>query len=697
MLEHIKKNNEIMKQADGFYRLEKDKEAIALFLEEIEKKRMKFTTLEERFQYLIDHEYYYNLFTVDGYTMDDIQAVYAAIKAVPFQFQSYMSISKFYKDYALQTFDKQFYLEDYADRIAIVALFLARGNTEKAVEYAREMIAQNYQPATPTFLNAGRKRGGELVSCFLLEVDDTLNSIGFNIETSMQLSKIGGGVALNLSKIRGRGESIRDVKGAASGVMPVVKLLEDTFSYVNQLGQRKGAGAAYLHIFHWDIEEFLDCKKINSDEKTRIQGLSIGVICPHKFFELAKHNQDVYVFAPHSVQRVYGMPLDEMNMQEIYDVLIQDTRILKRKWMNAREILGKIAMLQLESGYPYIVYHTNANNQHPLKNLGSIKMSNLCTEIFQLQETSIIHDYGLPDEIKRDICCNLGSLNIVNVMENQSIRESVYRAMDMLTAVSDLSDISNAPSIFKANQELHSVGLGVMNLHGFFAKNKIRYESEEAKEFANLFFMTVNYHSIERSMQIAMETGKCFQGFRQSDYGTGVYFDFYTEKNISPTSEQITELFKEIFIPSKEDWMKLKEQVMKNGLYHAYRMAIAPTGSISYLQNSTSSVMPITNVIETRTYENAMTYYPMPYLTKETYWYYAKTAYDMDMMKLIDLISVIQKHVDQGISCTLFVHSDISTRELAKYYIYAEHKGLKSLYYTRTNKKNIEECLSCSV
>ena len=143
--------------------------------------------------------------------------------------------------------------------------------------------------------------------------------------------------------------------------------------------------------------------------------------------------------------------------------------------------------------------------------------------------------------------------------------------------------------------------------------------------------------------------------------------------------------------------MKIKENVMKYGLYHEYRMAIAPTGSISYLQNSTSSVMPITNVIETRTYENAMTYYPMPYLTKETYWYYAKTAYDMDMMKLIDLISVIQKHVDQGISCTLFVHSDISTRELAKYYIYAEHKGLKSLYYTRTNKKNIEECLSCSV
>ena len=342
MLQHIEKNNEMMKQVDGFYQLDKDKEAITLFLEEIEEKQMKFSSLEERFRYLIENEYYYDLFTVDHYTMDDVKAVYAKIESIPFAFQSYMSVSKFYKDYALQTFDKKYYLENYADRIAAVALFLAQGNAKKAIDYAFEMISQNYQPATPTFLNAGRKKGGELVSCFLLEVDDTLNSIGFHIETSMQLSKIGGGVALNLSKLRGRGESIRDVKGAASGVMPVVKLLEDTFSYVNQLGQRKGAGAAYLHIFHWDIEEFLDCKKINSDEKTRIQGLSIGIICPHKFFELAKQNEDVYVFAPHTVEKVYGTSLDEMDMQEMYDVLVNDTRIQKRKWMKARDVLRKL-------------------------------------------------------------------------------------------------------------------------------------------------------------------------------------------------------------------------------------------------------------------------------------------------------------------------------------------------------------------
>lgn len=696
-MKHIEKNNEIMKQQDGFYQLEKDKEAIQLFLEEVEEKQLRFKNLSERFQYLIDQGYYYDLFTVDGYTIDDVQAVYDTINSVPFEFQSYMSVSKFFKDYALKTFDKKQYVETYADRIAIVSLYLAKGNVEDAKRFSYHIISQNYQPATPTFLNAGRQKGGELVSCFLLEMDDTLNSIGFSIQTSMQLSKIGGGVALNLSKLRGRGESIRHVKGAASGVMPVVKLLEDAFSYANQLGQRKGAGAAYLHIFHWDIEEFLDCKKINSDEKSRIQALSIGVVVPHKFFELAKENRDVYVFSPHTVFKAYGVHLDEMNLDEMYEELLQNDKVVKRKWLNAREVLSKIAALQLESGYPYIINSTNANNQHALKNIGKIKMSNLCTEIFQLQETTVINDYSIEDEINRDISCNLGSLNITNVMENSALKDAVYAGMDMLTAVSDMSSIANAPSVQKANRELHSVGLGAMNLHGYLAKNKIAYESDEAKEFANIFFMSLNYYSIERSMQIAKMKEETFLGFEQSDYATGEYFEKYIKEDITPTSDKVKELFSTIEVPTKEDWKQLMNLVQKHGLYHAYRLAIAPTGSISYLQNSTSSVMPITNMIETRTYGNATTYFPMPYLSQETYWFYAKSAYDMNMMKMIDLIATIQPHVDQGISCTLFVNSDISTRELAKYYVYAEHKGLKSLYYTRTKKRAIDDCISCSI
>ena len=149
-------------------------------------------------------------------------------------------------------------------------------------------------------------------------------------------------------------------------------------------------------------------------------------------------------------------------------------------------------------------------------------------------------------------------------------------------------------------------------------------------------------------------------------------------------------------IPSPQDWAELKQQVMKNGLYHAYRLAIAPTASISYIQNATSSVMPVVEQIETRTYANSTTYYPMPYLSRENIFFY-KSAYQMDQFKVIDLIAEIVPHVDQGISTILHVNSNVTTRQLARYYLYAAHKGLKSLYYTRTKKLSVEECLTCSV
>lgn len=270
------------------------------------------------------------------------------------------------------------------------------------------------------------------------------------------------------------------------------------------------------------------------------------------------------------------------------------------------------------------------------------------------------------------------------------------REWKALTAVSDMTIIPNAPTVKKANDELHSVGLGAMNLHGYLAKNKIAYESAEAKEFARTFFMMLNYYSIEKSMEIAKEKGETFKDFDKSDYANGTYFAKYETTDYSPVTEKVQQLFEGIHIPTKEDWTSLKEQVQKNGLYNSYRLAIAPTQSISYVQNATSSVMPIVNQIESRTYANATTYYPMPYLSKDTFWYY-KSSYDMNQFKLIDLIAEVQEHIDQGISTILYVNSDISTRELARYYIYAHKKGLKSLYYTRTRKLSVEECVACTV
>ncbi|CAD2079155.1 ribonucleoside-diphosphate reductase [Jeotgalicoccus coquinae] len=691
---HVELNNEVTQRDEtGFYRLEKDLEALEVFMEEVEAKTIHFDSELERLHYLVDNDFYYDLF--QEYSEAALQDIIDHAEAIEFNFKSYMAASKFFKDYTLKTNDKKQYLEDYRQHVIIVSLYLAKGNIETAKRFITSMMEQRYQPATPTFLNAGRARRGEMVSCFLLEVDDSLNSINYIDSTAKQLSKIGGGVAINLSKLRARGEAIKGIEGVAKGVLPVAKSLEGGFSYADQLGQRPGAGAVYLNIFHYDLPEFLDTKKVNADEDIRLSTISTGLVVPSKFFELARDNKPFNLFAPHTVEREYGVALDDMDMDEMYDQLVANDNVRKREY-DARDMLNTIAQTQLQSGYPYLMFKDNANKVHPLGDIGQIKISNLCTEIFQLQETSEINDYGTDDEIKRDISCNLGSMNIANVMDSGKVKETVHEGIEALTLVSDDTSIANAPGVKKANDELHSVGLGAMNLHGYLAKNKISYESSEARDFANIFFMMLNFHSIEKSMEIAKERGATFKDFERSDYATGKYFERYVSEDIKPESDKVAELFEHIHIPTKEDWAQLQQKVEENGLYHAYRLAIAPTQSISYVQNATSSVMPIVDMIERRTYGNSETFYPMPFLSKESMWYY-KSAFNTDQMKLIDMIATIQQHIDQGISTILYVNSDISTRELAKYYIYAHHKGLKSLYYTRNKLLSVEECTSCAV
>lgn len=693
-LNHIELNNLITQPTNnGFFDLEKDKLAIVELQKEIDENTQKFSSEITRLHWLVDNNYYYNLFK--DYLEEEVLECVELANNIPFEFQSYMATSKFYKDYALKTNDKKTYLENYRQHIVIVALYLAQGNVSFAKELITSMMEQRFQPATPTFLNAGRARRGEMVSCFLLQSGDSLNSINYTFGTATQLSKIGGGVAINLTELRARGESIKGIKGVGKGVVPVAKMLELGFSYANQLGQRAGAGAAYLNIFHYDALEFLDTKKINVDESLRLATLSIGLIVPDLFVKLVKEDKDLYMFGPHSVFQEYGVKLNDINIEEYYERLVENPNIYKKK-IRAREMLNLISSAQLESGYPYLMFKDNANKNHALKNIGEIKQSNLCTEIFQLQETSVIKDFGQESKIKRDISCNLGSLNIVNVMENKKIKESIYEGIEALTVVSDMTSVENAPGVKKANKELHSVGLGAMNLAGYLAKNKIFYTSEEAKDFARTFFMMMNYYSIKKSMYIARDRGETFKDFEKSEYASGEYFTKYLEEDFSPKTEKVKELFDGVKIPNRDNWRRLMNYVKEHGLYNAYRLAIAPTQSISYIQNSTAAVGPIIDLIERRAYGNAETYYPMPYLTADNQWFYSP-AFTMDQYKMLDLMAVIQEHIDQGISTILYVNSEISTRELSRLYIYAHHIGLKSLYYTRTKLLTAEECVSCSV
>ncbi|MGY4704848.1 class 1b ribonucleoside-diphosphate reductase subunit alpha [Bacillus safensis] len=692
---HIELNNEIMIQKDGRFQFEKDEEAVrAYFIDYVNQNTVFFHDLKEKLDYLRDNDYYETEF-LDAYAFEEIKAVYKTAYAAKFRFPSFMSAFKFYNDYALKTNDRKKILERYEDRIACCALYFGKGDGAKAIEFAKLMIRQEYQPATPTFLNAGRKRRGEMVSCFLLEVGDSLNDINMMNSTVRQLSKIGGGISVNLSKTRAKGESLMGHEGVTSGVVPIMRNLDQSLRHINQAGQRQGAGAAYLNVFHADINDFLDTKKISADEDVRVKTLSIGVVVPDKFIELARENRPAYVFYPHTVYKAYGTHLDEMDIGAMYDQLVNNPAVRKER-INPRQLLEKMAVLRSESGYPYMMFQDNVNREHTLNHISRVKFSNLCSEVLQASTVSEYTDYGEPDDIGLDISCNLGSLNIANVMAGGSIENAVKLAVDALTVVSESTNIKNAPAVAKANREMRSIGLGAMNLHGYLAQNGIAYESEEARDFANVFFALVNYWSLVRSNELAQETGTTFEGYEGSTYASGEYFEKYFEGDYRPKTDKVRALFKDIVIPTPLEWEVLRDNVNMHGLYHAYRLAIAPNGSISYVQSATASVMPIMERIEERTYGNSKTYYPMPGLSPQN-WFFYKEAYDMDMFKVVDMIATIQQHVDQGISFTLFLKDTMTTRDLNRIDLYAHHKGIKTLYYARTKDTGQEGCLSCAV
>ncbi|PRO41455.1 ribonucleotide-diphosphate reductase subunit alpha [Bacillus sp. LLTC93] len=695
MKRHIELNNEIMIQKDGRFQFEKDEEAVrAYFIDYVNQNTVFFHDLKEKLDYLRDNNYYETEF-LDAYTFEEIKAVYKTAYAAKFRFPSFMSAFKFYNDYALKTNDRKKILERYEDRIACCALYFGKGDGAKAIEFAKLMIRQEYQPATPTFLNAGRKRRGEMVSCFLLEVGDSLNDINMMNSTVRQLSKIGGGISVNLSKTRAKGESLMDYEGVTSGVVPIMRNLDQSLRHINQAGQRSGAGAAYLNVFHADINDFLDTKKISADEDVRVKTLSIGVVVPDKFIELAREDRPAYIFYPHTVYKAYGTHLDEMDIGAMYDELVNNPAVRKER-INPRQLLEKMAVLRSESGYPYMMFQDNVNREHALNHISKVKFSNLCSEICQASTVSEYTDYGEPDDIGLDISCNLGSLNIANVMAGGSIENAVKLAVDALTVVSESTNIKNAPAVAKANREMRSIGLGAMNLHGYLAQNGIAYESEEARDFANVFFATVNYWTLVRSNELAQETGTTFEGYEGSTYASGEYFEKYFEGDYRPKTDKVRALFKDIVIPTPLEWEVLRDNVSLHGLYHAYRLAIAPNGSISYVQSATASVMPIMERIEERTYGNSKTYYPMPGLSPQN-WFFYKEAYDMDMFKVVDMIATIQQHIDQGISFTLFLKDTMTTRDLNRIDLYAHHKGIKTLYYARTKDTTQEGCLSCAV
>lgn len=1032
-LDHFELNASLNLLEDGAMQLGKDQEALRqYFREDVNKNTVFFHSLEEKMEYLVNEDYYEQE-VLGQYSFKFIKKLFKRAYGKKFRFKSFVGAYKYYTGYTMKTFDGERYLERYEDRVCMNALYLAQGDESVAIDLVDEIMSGRFQPATPTFLNCGKKQRGELVSCFLLRMEDNMESISRSLNAALQLSKRGGGVAFMLTNLREKGAPIKKVKGQSSGVIPVMKMFEDAFSYANQLGSRTGAGAVYLHAHHPDILEFLDTKRENADEKIRIKTLSTAVVIPDITYQLAKEGKDMYLFSPYDVERTYGKPMSEVDVTDKYYEMVDNPDITKKK-INARSFFTRIAEIQFEAGYPFILHDDVATKASAFDT--RINMSNLCVapetkiltdkgyvEISQLQDEEVkvwngrewsttvvrktgsnqklvrvktsgaadiectpyhkffvqegygknnvvkkeawqlkkgdklikpdslpviegdveytnayangfysgdgcltpegkriylyhekrnqkiknrigdifeswyvqdnqnreyghssvlkdkfevptqdytvqsrlewfaglcdsdgtvarcgptqaiqigsinkpfledvqmmlqtlgvssklnfakeegyhmlpsndgtgddkafycqtawrilvgqhelekllslgitftrldidsehkanrecihfnkiesVEDEGRYDdtycftELKRgmgmfngmllgncseilqtnsaseyaedtsynvvgkDISCNLGSMNVAMAVESPDLGKTVATAVRALTAVSDKSNINCVPSIQNGNSKSHAIGLGQMNLAGFFAKSHMYYGSEESLDFTNLYFYTIAYHVYKTSCEIAKERGEVFDGFYGSDYYSGKYFEKYTQGEYDFKTEKVKVIFKEngIHLPTQEEWKQLVADIQEFGLYHSNHQAVPPTGSISYLNNSTASIHPITDIIEKRK-EGKMgrVYYPAPFLSDSTLPYY-QDAYKVGWKALIDVYAEATPHVDQGLSLTLFFPGEATTRDLNKAYIYAWKKGIKTLYYTRIRQQSlegteVEGCVACAL
>ena len=690
--------------SDGRIQFDKDRDAVRAFITtHVDPNTKRFGSTAERLQYLIDHDYYERA-VFEQYSPEFLDAFYARAAGLGHEFATFVGAFKFYRSYALRSFDGATYLEDFTQRAAAVALALAAGNEEEAERFLDEIVLGRFQPATPTFLNLGKAQRGEAVSCFLVRIEDNMESIARGINAALQLCKRGGGVALLLSNLREEGAPIKHIENQSSGVVPVMKLLEDSFSYANQLGARQGAGAVYLSAHHPDILKFLDTKRENADEKIRIKSLALGVVIPDITFQLAKERKPMALFSPYDVERVMGMPFADVDITAHYDEMLADERI-RRTMIDARALFTTIAEVQFESGYPYLLFADNANRANPID--GRITMSNLCSEILQVQEPSTYNTDLSYAHVGRDISCNLGSLNIAKAMDGD-LAASVRSAIRALTAVSEATRIDSVPSIRRANDEGHAIGLGQMNLHGFLAREGIMYGSPEALDFTNCYFMAVAYHAYRASNELARERGRAFGGFERSTYakpaGAGNYFDRYVHgtETLEPRTPVVRELFARfgVALPTAADWADLQRAVLQSGLYNQNLQAVPPTGSISYINHATSSIHPIASKIEIRKEGKiGRMYYPAPYMTNENLDLY-QDAYAIGWKAIIDTYAEASRHVDQGLSLTLFFPDTATTRDINKAQIYAWRKGIKTLYYIRIRQQALEGtevagCVSC--
>jgi ribonucleoside-diphosphate reductase alpha chain len=636
----------------------------------------------------------YSPLILRDYTKEEINELAQIIEPVRDNSFTYIGLRTLADRYLARSHEGDVY-ELPQERFLVIAMTLmSQEPKEERLDFVREAywaLSNLYLTvATPTLANAG-KSYGQLSSCFIDTVDDSLRGI-FDSNTDVAtLSKGGGGLGIYLGKVRARGSDIKGFKGISSGVIPWMKQLNNTAVSVDQLGQRQGSIAVYLDVWHRDIEAFLDAKLNNGDERLRTHDLFTGVCIPDIFMEAVRDRADWYLFDPHEVRKVCGFSLEDYydeergrgSFREKYAECVDNPNLSKVR-VPAIEIFKRIMKSQLETGTPYMFYRDTANRANPNKHAGMVYCSNLCTEIIQnMSPTSVKEEYTddgkiiIVKEPGDFVVCNLSSINLGRAVIDDILERLIPIQVRMLDNVIDLNTIE-VPQAQLTNKKYRAIGLGTFGWHHLLALKRIKWESEEAVKYADELYEKIAYLTIKASVDLAKEKG-AYPAFEGSEWQTGEYF----------VSRGYTDLIEQ------SEWLDLLIEIAEHGIRNGYLMAVAPNMSTATIAGSTASIDPIFKREYSEEKKNYKIPVTAPDLSPDTFWFY-KSAYDIDQTWSIRQNAARQRHVDQSISFNFYVKNTIKARELLDLHMLAWESGLKSTYYTRSTSTEIEECEVCA-
>jgi len=633
----------------------------------------------------------YSQLLLEKYSKVEIQNFATAIDAKRDELFDYLGLYTFATRYLATDHNKNLF-ELPQERWMIIAMYLMQDET---VENRSERVLEAYWAlsnlymtvATPTMNNAGKSHG-QLSSCFIDTVDDSLQSI-YDVNSDVaQLSKNGGGIGVYMGKVRGRGSAIKGYKGMSSGVVPWIRQLNNTAVSVDQLGTRKGAIAIYLDIWHIDIEPFLDLKLNNGDERMRAHDIFPGVSLPDYFMEQVEARGDWYLFDPHEVRQVMGYSLEDFydeekgtgSWREKYLECVAHEGLSKRK-VQAIDLMKRIMVSQLETGTPFMFYRDEVNRQNNNSHEGIIYCSNLCTEITQNQSpTEFLEEYVENEDVivKKYkagdyVVCNLSSINLGKVVQADVLERLISIQVRMLDNVIDINTLPIKQTTI-TNQKYRAIGLGTFGWHHLLAQKRMNWESDEAVNYADELYEQIAYLTIKTSMELSKEKTS-YPLFNGSQWETGAYFK---QKGYESNA-----------------WVELQEEIEKHGMRNGYLMAVAPNSSTSIIAGSTASIDPIFKVFYHEEKKDFKIPVAAPDLTHETYPYYQRSAYILDQRWSIKQNAARQKHIDQAISFNLYVPNTIRASVLLDLHLQAWESGLKTTYYVRSTSTDVEECKWC--